>query len=239
MENIVLDQIPFAPDMQLLSQKLHIREGSSRQAELEALAREAQSLACPRAIYRVAFIEEKKDNQVIIDGIRFTSRVLRANLDPLHRVFPYVVTCGRELAAWAQSFQDMLPRFYADAIQESALRKAINALKDHLVGLYIPEISRKESATSGPTLADMNPGSLEDWPIEEQIPLFRLLGNVGETIGVTLTESLLMQPVKSVSGIYFASEESYVNCRLCPRDICPSRKATYEPGLYKQQYEHR
>jgi hypothetical protein len=51
-----------------------------------------------------------------------------------------------------------------------------------------------------------------------------------------LTESLLMVPVKSVSGIVFANEEEFASCQLCPREDCPGRKAPYDPGLYERKY---
>ncbi|MGE5222062.1 MAG: vitamin B12 dependent-methionine synthase activation domain-containing protein, partial [Omnitrophica WOR_2 bacterium] len=85
-------------------------------------------------------------------------------------------------------------------------------------------------------LAAMNPGSLEDWPLSEQNSLFALLGDVTETTGVRLTDSMLMQPTKSVSGIYFTSAEGFASCQLCPRQACPNRRATYDPDLFQQKY---
>ena len=76
-------------------------------------------------------------------------------------------------------------------------------------------------------ISSLNPGSLKEWPITGQVPLFELLGGVTEDIGVVLSDSLLMSPVKSVSGIMFQSEEAYENCQLCPRENCPGRRAPY------------
>ena len=84
----------------------------------------------------------------------------------------------------------------------------------------------------------MNPGSLADWPLEEQRHLFRLLGEPRKAIGVELTESFLMVPIKSVSGLRFPSGAHYENCQLCPRDPCPGRRAPYDPDLYERRYAH-
>ncbi|MBN1902577.1 hypothetical protein JW926_14730 [Candidatus Sumerlaeota bacterium] len=84
--------------------------------------------------------------------------------------------------------------------------------------------------------ASMSPGSLKDWPLEEQIPLFSLLGDTRESIGVSLTESLLMTPTKTISGIWFATEESFESCQLCPREECPARRAPYDKDLYEKKY---
>jgi hypothetical protein len=232
-ENIILDHIPFLVSLSELSLRLHIRKGSAQEADLQNLLRQAEVIARPKAMFRIAFIEETRLDQVIIDGVVFTSRVLRTNLSQHHRSFPFIATCGRELDAWAHSYSDILMRFYADTIQESALRGAINHLKAHILSLYLPEISTQPG---GLQLSEMNPGSLEDWPIDEQKVLFTLLGNVDGTIGVSLTKSMLMKPIKSVSGIYFTSQESYANCQLCPRGSCTNRTMAYDPTLYERKY---
>jgi hypothetical protein len=152
--------------------------------------------------------------------------VLRVNLDQAHRVIAYVATCGMELDAWAKSFDDMLYGYWADVIKEGALRSAMQALNEHLEACY----------TLGHT-GVMNPGSLADWPIQQQRPLFQLLGDPTAAIGVVLTDSFLMQPNKSVSGIRFPTEASYENCQLCPREGCPGRRAPYEPELFAEKYQ--
>jgi hypothetical protein len=82
----------------------------------------------------------------------------------------------------------------------------------------------------------MSPGRLEDWPIEEQKPLFSLLGGKERKIGVQLTDSCLMLPAKTVSGLAYASEVSFESCKLCPRPACEGRKAAYSPELAKKKY---
>ena len=96
-------------------------------------------------------------------------------------------------------------------------------LRDHLKQIYALEKT-----------AFMAPGSLPNWPIGQQKPLFKLLGDVKSSIGVELTESLLMLPAKSVSGIYFPTETSFFSCQLCPRERCDSRKAKYNEKLAQE-----
>jgi hypothetical protein len=83
----------------------------------------------------------------------------------------------------------------------------------------------------------MSPGSLADWPITQQEELFSIFGNVEDLIGVKLTESFLMVPLKSVSGIYFPTEIEFVSCQLCPREVCSGRRAPYDPDLAKKYRE--
>ena len=201
------------------------REGSSSAARLERIAADAQAIAKPKAVYKVAFIESKGEDYVVADGITLTSRVLRVNLEEVHRVFLYVATCGREMDEWSSSTDDMLESYWADKIKEMALRSARQMLTEHLQDRFrLGHMSR------------MNPGSLSDWPLKEQRKLFALLGNPKGAIGVELTENLIMIPLKSVSGISFPAEADFASCQLCPREKCPGRRAAYDETLYHRKY---
>lgn len=179
----------------------------------------------PKAIYRTAYVEEKYEDGVRIDGQRFTSKVLRVNLASVERIFPYIATCGVEVEELTKAHDDLLHRFVLDRFKEQVLRLAVRYLREYITTLYIPgEIS------------SMNPGSLKDWPLREQRQLFALFDDVTGAIGVELTESFLMSPVKSVSGIIFPTEHSFENCQLCPRQECPGRRAPYDAQLAEEKY---
>jgi hypothetical protein len=225
METVVLDQIRYRGDMVSLGRRLRIGQDSGDLSELEQLVEEVEAFARPKALHAVGYIEERGDEHVVIDGITFTSRILRVNLEQAHRAFLYVATCGMELEEWARSLTDLLHRYWAEAIQEAALREATQALQQDLVERYRP----------GKTSA-MAPGSLGEWPLSEQRPLFAALGDVEGAIGVRLSDSLLMVPAKSVSGIRFPTTESFESCQLCPRPGCPGRRAPYDQTLYERRY---
>jgi len=225
VDAVALREIPFQINSADLMSRLHLREGTALVGELRRLIDEAQALGKPKALYGAAFIDSKDTDRVVVEGITFTSRVLRVNLEQAHRVFPFLATCGMELEDWANSVGDMLQRFWAETIKEAALRSARSALLDHIVQTY----------RLGRTSA-MNPGSLEDWPIQQQRPLFTLLGDTQASIGVRLTDSLLMVPTKTVSGMVFPTEGSFESCQLCPREQCPGRRAPYDPALYDSKY---
>ncbi len=221
----VMDDIEFRPNVQRLMRKLRIKEESRHADQLKSLVDEAKAIARPRAMYKVAYAEGREEGSVVIDGVTFRSRVLRVNLDDVHRVFPFAVTCGGELYEWMGEKDDLLVRYYADVISETALRQASAVQRHHLAQRY--GLGRTST---------MSPGSLEDWPIREQRPLFDLLGDPEEAIGVRLTDSMLMIPSKSVSGIRFPVEKTFESCQLCQRERCPSRKAPYDAGLYARRY---
>ncbi len=219
-----LDDIPLQLDLIALRQQFHIEADSDDAASLQTLVDGALRVARPKALYRIGTIDARSDDQVVIDGVPFSSRVLRVNLDQIQRVFAFVVTCGTELDTWWGGVDGFLEQYWADAILEQALRAAIDALKAHLATSYDLQ-----------SPAMMNPGSLPDWPINQQRPLFDLVGRAAE-IGVQLTDSYLMHPLKSVSGIFFAVDATYENCQLCPVERCPNRRAPYEPTLFDRKY---
>jgi len=70
--------------------------------------------------------------------------------------------------------------------------------------------------------------------MEEQRKLFALLGDPVKEVGVELTESCLMIPVKSVSGIWFPAKIDFENCQLCSRENCPGRRAPYDENLARK-----
>jgi hypothetical protein len=220
----VLDNIPLHINTASLKKLLRIGERNEYSEGIEDLVCAAQSVARPKAIYAGAFVESRNGDSVVIEGITFTSRVLRVNLEQTNRVFPFVATCGVELEEWSNSIEGMLNRYCADQIKELALEAAAKALEEDVATRY-----------AAGCLAMMNPGSLPDWPVSEQRNLFGLLGEAAGKIGVRLTEGCVMFPVKSVSGILFPSEEGFESCQLCARQ-CPKRRAPYDEGLYERKY---
>lgn len=226
MEKHILDQIPYEADIEAVAKRVRVDPAGPFYDELVSYVEQAQVVARPKAMYGVGYIEERGDDWVVIGGQRFTSRILSVNLEPVHRAFVYVATCGVEIQQWAQGRTDPLEQYWSNVVQEMALRAASAALYAHLNELYEP----------GRTSV-MSPGSLGEWPLSEQRPLFAFLGDTVGAIGVRLSESLLMVPTKSVSGIRFATEERFESCQLCLRSDCPGRRAPYDDALYERKYK--
>jgi len=225
MNPIIVDATPFHIDLDHLLKVLHIEHDDDDAAKVKHLAAEAQAVARPRGMFGEAYVEARGDDHIIANGIRFTSRVLSVNLAGIHRVFPFIATCGSELDDWSASITDMFHRYWADKIKETVLGHAIRAVNQRMAEHF----NLKATAT-------MNPGSLEDWPIYQQRQLFELLGWPADAIGVHLSESFLMIPTKSISGLRFPTEVTFENCQLCPRDQCPGRRAPYDESLFDRKY---
>jgi hypothetical protein len=226
MDPVVLDNIDARFDIESLIRKLRIKTDRADLVEyFKKFVKQALQVARPKALYKVVYLDARRDDTVVIDGIALKSHVLAVSLADVHRVFAFVATCGNELARWAVSQNDILERFWADAITDDALLSAMKFMEKHIKKCYL----------FGKT-AVMSPGSLEDWPIQEQGPLFSILGDTERLIGVRLNETLMMRPVQSVSGLLFPVEVDFATCQLCPRENCPKRRAPYDKDLYEKRF---
>jgi hypothetical protein len=219
-----LAHISLELELPALMRRVHVAPGTEDAAAFAALVSRAREVAKPKALFAEAFIAFKGENTVRIDGITFTSRLLRQNLDQVERVFPFVATCGRELDTVELPKGDVLAAFWWDTIKAAVLAAARAHLHAHLVRRF--RLGRT---------ATMSPGSgdVDTWPIEQQKELFALLGGVRPHIGVELTESCLMIPNKTVSGILFPTEKDFRTCQVCHREICPNRSAPFDEGLWR------
>ena len=218
-----LTDIPFELDVDALLKRMRLEPGTEYCRQFEELVSKAQKTGKPKAVYDECFVQARGDDTVTVGGITFTSRTLAKNLDGLERVFPYVATCGREVELDPPDTSDFLKVFWWDAIKGSLLQSARKFLNEHLTRRYL----------LGKT-AGMSPGAgdVGVWPIEDQKGLFALLGDVKGAIGVELTDSCLMIPVKTVSGIRFPAEHDFRSCQVCHREKCPSRRAPFDKALW-------
>jgi len=223
---MLLDNIPFTPDIPALLQQLQLDPESDLAEEVTELAQKTVGIGRPKVLFRESFLGERGEETVAVDGVTFTSHVLRINLEGVERVFPFVATCGTELDALLAGSDDDFLRFALDCIKEQALWAAVAQLRLTLEERY--GLQKK---------AAMHPGSgdVDVWPIEEQAPLFGLLGDVTGQIGVVLSDSFLMHPNKTVSGIYYPAEVDFITCQLCHRKDCPNRRAPFDEHLWQEK----
>jgi hypothetical protein len=221
---VLLDDIPFSLDAEQLMRQLRIRPGSAHAAAFAGLLDEIVEAGRPKAIYDVCFIEDKADDSVVLNGVRLTSRALRRNLDPVERVFPYVATCGAEADAATAPDGDVVQGLWLWTMREALLDAAREHLHEHLATRY--------RMTHWATM-DPGSGDADLWPIEQQKELFAVLGDVEARIGVRLTDSMLMVPTMSVSGIVFPTETDFASCQVCHREDCPRRTAPFDEDVWR------
>ncbi|MDA8409744.1 MAG: hypothetical protein M0001_05055, partial [Treponema sp.] len=226
MDSVIVDDIEYTPNAADLKRELLVEPGGDYESDFDRLFAEAMRLARPKLLFRQAMVEARGPGSVLIAGVEFKSHVLSTNLAGKGRVIAFAATSGAEIEDWAEKYaSDSLWAYWTDALRESALLCARNRLAE----IVERDLGMEKSSA-------MNPGSLEDWPMSEQLPLFSILGDTEASIGLRLTDSMLMIPRKSVSGILFPVEERFESCQLCPRENCPNRRLPYDPELAERRF---
>ena len=197
--------------------EMRIKPGSKRGEKCLELVRQINELARPKAGFCEAVIEELDENGMTLDGIRFTSSLFADRLQVGQKIYPFLCSCGKEIASFDHDFLgDVLQQYWADCLMEKTLRFVSKVMEEYMASFIKDEY-----------IACFNPGSLPNWPLLEQRPLFQLLGEIVPAVGVELTDHCIMLPQKSVSGFYFSAEQEYNNCALCPRLHCPTRQVDF------------
>ncbi len=217
----VFREIEFSTSSENVLRAMKIRKISPSLTRLvDELVEAALQITRPKGLCRVCFVDARTDTSVTIEGHVFTSQVLRRNVEGIERVFPFVATCGTEVEGLLADRSDIMAAYCLDTIMLLAVQSARRHVEQFIKNTYsVGQLSR------------MAPGSLPDWPLPEQRPLFELLGNVEGTIGVKLSDRFLMTPIKSISGIYFPTEVRFESCQLCERQNCSGRRAPHDPAL--------
>jgi hypothetical protein len=144
-------------------------------------------------------------------------KIVFQQLKKSRQIAAFVCTAGVGIEQWSKrmmSGNEPLKGFIADimggVVVELAIDKIQQSLSDDMKknGLHIT--NRYSPGYCG-------------WPTIEQHRLFAMLPT---TLGIRLTESALMQPVKSVSGIIGIGAEVRFNpytCRICDATQCVYR----------------
>lgn len=191
-------------------------------ASIADLLERTDKIANPKAFFMECKPEEVTKSTVTIEGVTFSGANLIQRIGEADVLYPYLSTCGNELAEFASGLTDVMEQFAMDAVMEF-YRRQIDAVVTGAMQNEIPE---------GMQLSKTNPGSLAGWPIQQQKPLFELFGEVSQRAGVRLTDTFLMFPVKTVAGIAYGGESTDVDCEVCQRKKCPNRKAKFNMQKY-------
>lgn len=217
-----IDQYERAFDEKDVLRSIKMPVEHSFGSSIAALLEKADKIAKPKGFFMTCDVENVTADTVTIGGQTFCSSILGKKIGNNKVVYPYLSTCGTELADYANGITDMVEKFAFDAVMEFYYRQidvqVLGAIND-----LLPE--KKVVSCS-------NPGSLIGWHIREQKKLFTLFGDNAEKIGVQLNDSYLMFPVKSVAGIRFESDNVLHDCELCQKSNCRGRKAAFNMQAY-------
>ncbi len=190
-------------------------------ARIEAVAAEAAGALRPRGVYAVYAVEAQTPRRIQAGGAAIRGDVARF-VGTVDRVGVVVATAGAEISELSERYArdgDSLASWIADAVGSWAAEAAADAVTDRL------------SAHAGPGEAvtlRYSPGYC-GMAIAQQRVLFDLVD--AGAVGIALLPSLLMRPLKSVSGIVGFGPAAELNavapgtpCDTCGRLDCHMRR---------------
>ena len=169
-----------------------------------------------RVVPDVQFIESDKTIQagnIVFD----VKKIVYGQLKRSDSLAVFLCTAGEEPGARSRKVMkegDLLKGYIYDVIGSEIVEGAADLLQDALKNTI--ELSGKKITNR------YSPGYC-DWSVAEQHKLFRLIPD--NFCGIRLTDSALMDPVKSVSGFIGIGENVRFNKYTC--NLCDSRNCIY------------
>jgi hypothetical protein len=190
---------------------------------LETLMEEAvlhtEAAGCFR-IFKVENVNIKGGWISFSDGIIHCGRKIAAQLKGAEYLGIFLATAGQSFESWIKSKKsdgDIMSEFLCSSIGSEIADKAADQVESEI---------KKVAEGSGMGITNRYSPGYCDWSVKEQEIIFRLLPASG--IGVSLTSSFLMSPVKSVSGIiglgHGIRQVPYA-CELCSIEDCIVKRA--------------
>jgi len=189
-----------------------LQDPKRRTAWHTALA-EARQLVQPAAIWDCfavqAIVHEKL---VLANGRRFGSGPLTTVVGGASELVVGVCTAGKAISDRISAYQQDRRLFEAMMLSELGTW-AVDSVRQQLCHLVEEEASASGLRVSTP----MSPGE-SAWSVEDQAVIFQLVD--GAQIGVSLTEQMVMYPLKSLSvvigiGSHPMGEEGADSCMYC------------------------
>lgn len=183
-------------------------------------AERAQDFIRPSYSYIISNVELVHRSRVMLgNGVIFQSDVIAQMLTRAEKVAVFALTIGSHLEDKAnQMAQDRL------MLQATVLDAIGSQLTERLAVLVEGEIDDLAHAQGFTISRRFSPGYC-DWDVRQQKMVFKVLK--GNCAGIQLTDSCLMIPRKSLSGVIgigYGDIAGYNPCLACDRYRCVGRR---------------
>lgn len=187
---------------------------------VDEMACEIGSFVVPRCAYRIVEGWTEGNQQLRIGSMLLnTGRVITNAMKEASRYAFFLVTIGKEFDQYCERLKksdDMLRMFIADAFG--------SVLAEATVTYCMRRLSFAAAFVQMKTSNNYSPGYC-DWLLDEQKKIFSLFPETA--IDIRLTDSCLMLPVKSVSGIVGIGadvKKRPYGCAICNMVTCIKNK---------------
>ena len=181
----------------------------------------ASKLIEPQYSCVIRDVDRVEEARVFLGDITFESRVIAQLMRGCQKAAIFAVTIGGLLEMKVQQLAK------AGRVLEAAVVDAVGSAAAEQAATVVQNRVREIANAQGLSISlRFSPGYC-DWDIGQQTMIFRALN--GRSAGIRLTDSCLMVPRKSVSGVIGMSAhgedlEAWSPCRTCKQRNCPGRR---------------
>ena len=184
---------------------------------------ECRKIMTPRGGYNVLkAIDAGSKDLIEIDGVRFeTGKIIHKMLRHSESFAFFVATAGpgpEELARKLMDEGAYLEGYITDLIASTLVESVANQVQEQI---------QVRAASEGLKITNRYSPGYCSWDVSEQQKLFSLFPS--DFCDITLSDSSLMSPIKSISAIIgLGSEVVYSNytCEICPMKTCMFRRVS-------------
>lgn len=193
-----------------------------------------QQIMNPRIAYKTWDIKSAdRASLQLQNGVQFKSLKLTKTLRYSEKLVCFLVTLGhgvdREIAGLMQN----------NSLSEAYILDSMASVTvENMTEQFQQNIEKQWSRKGRHATLRFSPGYC-DWKITEQVKIFSLMDL--DQVDVELTDSCLMEPRKSVSGVFGIAPvhtPKYNPCFDCPNRDCTSRRAPYVRASKGSAREH-
>lgn len=194
----------------------------SETPELTLLLEEALAEMTPLRTGKVCWTQfpiHRQDATLDLGFTQIQSAALQRNLSGCHKIVVFAATLGL-------GFDRLLTRYGRLSPAKALLLQSIGAERiEGLCDVFCQQIRQEAQAAGLSTAPRFSPG-YGDFPLSVQADIFRVL-DCPRKIGLTLNESLLMSPSKSVTaviGLGHPQCRQATGCAQCGKTDCIYRR---------------
>lgn len=207
--------------IQQIGKLIDYDKGENKELITEMIAgvlKEAEEICDIRAEY-VICNDVKIDNDsgnLLVNGVEFNvGKIVRGQLKKSGAVAVFLCTAGPKIGEYARVLineKDFLKGYIFDIAGSEIVEAAADKMQENL---------RLQMENDGKKITNRYSPGYCGWHLLEQHKLFSLVP--GNYCNISLTDSSLMQPIKSVSGFIGIGEKVRFNeytCNLCDMQSC-------------------
>lgn len=188
---------------------------------VEACVRELEAAASPKSIYRVYPLTLLPDDEIDFTVFKAKSKNLGKNLQDCDEVVLFAATLGTEVDV-------LLYRYTRLEMSRAVIMQAAAAA---MIEAYCDEVNtslKEEFEARGLYLRPRFSPGYGDFPLECQRELTAAL-ETAKRIGITLMDSLIMAPSKSVTAVIGVSKKRH-RCEVKGCEVCTKTDCAYRRG---------